>query len=194
MPAWQGGCRICQQREKVRQREASRSWLQEKVETERVKQSLYLLTSCPCLKSRQLKKVWISELTNSISLSLQWGPFSAQYINTQSVLAHPNTSNYTSPQGSSSKRDLCLHVTVHACVTLWVGGCTCVFIKKSTSYFGLWLTTAHTLPCLVLISHGPKRSRRGKSATAGEASEQEKDKDERRGGWRGRCICHQGLW
>lgn len=38
---------------------------------------------------------------------------------------------------------------MHTCVTLCVGGCTCVFIKKKLKkvpvYFGLWLTTAHNL-------------------------------------------------
>ena len=64
---------------------------------------------------------------------------------------------------------VCVCVTARMCDIMcgWMHMC---FYKKSTSYFGLWLTTANTLPCLVLISHGPEK-RRGKEF------------DRRRRGW-----------
>lgn len=138
-----------------------------------------------------------------------WRSIFSADINTHNLYWHgQNISNYTSLQGSSSKRDLCLcarvcvclcvRETVHACVTSCVGGCTCVYIKKYQLFWSVAHHSSHSpLSCTHLTRPQEKK---GKSATDGEAAEQDKDrlskrrKKSRRGGWKGRCICHQRLW
>lgn len=186
MPAWQGGCRICHQRrqqtEKVRQRQrvVARSWLEQKGETERMKQLLYLWTLCSSFKSRQLTKLRIvnSIYTWPISLAVEIHFQHWIWTHTQSLLARPKyIQPYLSrdPQVKGTSVCPCVCVTVHACVTLCVGGCTCVFIKKVPVIL-VCGSPQLTLSPVLYSSHTAPREEGGRSVTDREASEQDKDR------------------
>lgn len=153
MPAWQGGCRICHRRRQqgprgnVRRSEAAAS----------------------CTQRGNRKNEIIDLFLNVNVLILSQGSW--QNFTHLSQTASPHRSSFTARRRLSagmlkSKGPLC------DCAYAWDSARMCDFMcgwmhmcfykKKSTSYFGLWLTTAHTLLCLVLISHGPMR-RRGES-------------------------------
>lgn len=66
-------------------------------------------------------------------------------------------------------------MTAHACVTLRVGGCTCVFIKKVPVIL-VCGSPQLTLSPVLYSSHTAPREEGEKSATDGEASEQDKDR------------------
>lgn len=169
MPAWQGGCRICHQRrqqtEKVRQRQrvVARSWLEQKGETERMKQLLYLWTLCSSFKSRQLTKLRIvnSIYTWPISLAVEIHFQHWIWTHTQSLLARPKYIQlYLSrdPQVKGTSVCPCVCVTVHACVTLCVGGCTCVFIKKYQLFWSVAHHSSHSpLSCTHLTRPKEKK-------------------------------------
>lgn len=166
MPAWQGGCRICHERrrqrpsEKVRQMEGSVSPNSGKLkEYEEIFVLIKLLLLLSILKGVHM---WTVSLPSRV---------------------RAQSAARLSP-GSSSKKEL-----LWERMSVWSGARMCDFMcgwmymcfikKKSTSYFGLWLTTAHTLLCLVLISQGPERTR-GKSVCQKEnVNEQGQDRSDR---------------
>lgn len=142
----------------------------EKKETERMKQLILSLNIMfYSFKSRQLIKsqnfLAHEQHPHKACFTACGGPFPALDINTHNLYYNISSYNCTSLQGSPSTRDLCLCecvcVTVHACVTLCVGGCTCVFIKKYQLFWSVVHHSSHSpLACAHLA--WPQEKKRGK--------------------------------
>ncbi len=107
---------------------------------------------------------------------------STHTISTGTAKICPTTPLSRDPQvkGTSVCVSKCVCATVHACVTLCVGGCTCVFIKKYQLFWSVAHHSSHSpLSCTHLTR--PQEKKGGKSVTDGEASEQDKDISKSRG-------------
>lgn len=139
MPAWQGGCRICHKRRQ--QKDWERKWDREYYFTKLKEGNNCFVQECCVL---------VFEFAKNFTFLSSWLPVVVHFkpwILKHNLYWHSqNISNYISLQGSSGKKTfwVCECAAAHACVTLCVGGCTCVFIKKYQLFWSVAHHSSHS--------------------------------------------------